>query len=77
MASLTGNLVAETYKALLKTIDNDILTASEKQITDGFGGGSNVFIDSNGFLIEKAWDLDTNHANSIYGRALIDQLIVK
>ena len=50
MASLTGNLVAETYKALLKTIDNDILTASEKQITDGFGGGSNVFIDSNGFL---------------------------
>lgn len=50
MASLTGNLVSETYKALLKTIDNDILTASEKQITDGFGGGSNVFIDSNGFL---------------------------
>jgi hypothetical protein len=50
MASLTGNLVAETYKALLKTIDNDILTASEKQITDGLGGGSNVFIDSNGFL---------------------------
>lgn len=50
MASLTGQLVAETYKALLKVIDNDVLTASEKQITDGFGGGSNVFIDSNGFL---------------------------
>lgn len=50
MASLTGQLVAETYRALLKLIDNDILTASEKQITDGFGGGSNVFIDSQGFL---------------------------
>lgn len=50
MASLTGQLVAETYKALLKLVDNDILTASEKQITDGFGGGSNVFIDSQGFL---------------------------
>lgn len=50
MASLTGQLVAETYKALLKVIDNDVLTASEKQITDGFGGGSNVFIDSQGFL---------------------------
>lgn len=50
MASLTGQLVAETYKALLKLIDNDILTTSEKQITDGFGGGSNVFIDSQGFL---------------------------
>jgi len=50
MASLTGQLVAETYKALLKVIDNDIITASEKQITDGLGGGSNVFIDSQGFL---------------------------
>ena len=50
MASLTGKLVADTYKALLKLIDNDILTASEKQISDGFGGGSNVFIDQNGFL---------------------------
>lgn len=50
MASLTGQLVAETYKALLKMIDNDILTASEKQISDGLGGGTNVFIDQNGFL---------------------------
>jgi hypothetical protein len=50
MATLTGKLVADTYKALLKLIDNDILTASEKQISDGFGGGSNVFIDQNGFL---------------------------
>lgn len=50
MASLTGKLVADTYKALLKLIDNDILTASEKQISDGFGGGSGVFIDQNGFL---------------------------
>ena len=50
MATLTGHLVADTYKALLKLIDNDILTASEKQISDGFGGGSNVFIDQNGFL---------------------------
>lgn len=50
MATLTGKLVADTYKALLKLIDNDILTASEKQISDGLGGGSGVFIDQNGFL---------------------------
>lgn len=50
MATLTGHLVADTYKALLKLIDNDVLTASEKQISDGFGGGSSVFIDQNGFL---------------------------
>lgn len=50
MATLTGHLVADTYKALLKMIDNDILTAAEKQISDGLGGGTNVFIDQNGFL---------------------------
>jgi hypothetical protein len=50
MATLTGHLVADTYKALLKLIDNDIVTAAEKQISDGLGGGTNVFIDQNGFL---------------------------
>lgn len=50
MASLTGKLVADTYRALLKTIDNDILIASEKQITDGLGGGSGIFLDSQGFI---------------------------
>jgi len=31
MATLTGHLVAETYKALLKLIDNDIVTAGENR----------------------------------------------
>jgi hypothetical protein len=55
MATLTGHLVADTYKALLKMIDNDILTATEKQISDGLGGGTNVFIDQNGFLRAKKY----------------------
>jgi hypothetical protein len=50
MATLTGKLVAETYKALLKLIDNDVITGSEKQISDGLGGSTGVFIDTNGFL---------------------------
>jgi len=50
MATLTGQLVSETYKSLLKMIDNDVVTASEKQISDGFGGGTNVFLDQNGFV---------------------------
>jgi hypothetical protein len=33
-------------------------------------------IDENGFLQKKAWNLDTNHANSIYGESIINQLIV-
>jgi len=50
MATLTGKLVAETYKALLKLIDNDVITGSEKQISDGLGGSTGVFIDTNGFM---------------------------
>lgn len=50
MATLTGKLVADTYKALLKLIDNDVITGSEKQISDGVGGSTGVFIDTNGFL---------------------------
>ena len=50
MATLTGQLVAETYKALLKTINNDVITASEVQISDGYGQGTNVFLDQNGFV---------------------------
>lgn len=50
MATLTGKLVSETYKALLKMIDNDILTESEKQISDGYGQGTGIFIDDNGFI---------------------------
>jgi hypothetical protein len=48
MATLTGHLVAETYKSLLKMIDNDVVTATEKQISDGLGGGLNVFVDQDG-----------------------------
>lgn len=50
MATLTGKLVSQTYKALLKMIDNDILTESEKQISDGYGQGTGIFIDDNGFI---------------------------
>lgn len=50
MATLTGKLVADTYKALLKLIDNDVITGSEKQISDGVGGSTGVFIDTYGFL---------------------------
>lgn len=32
-------------------------------------------LDVDGFLIEKAWNKDATHANSIYGMAVIDQLI--
>ena len=32
-------------------------------------------VDKNGYLKKKAWNLDTNHANLFYGKALINQII--
>ena len=37
MATLTGNAIKDSYLGLLKTTDNDVVGASEKEITDGAG----------------------------------------
>ncbi len=40
MASLTGQTISSTYDSLLKVSDNEPLTATLKQITDGLGNNS-------------------------------------
>jgi len=37
MATLTGNAINTSYQGLLKTVDNGVVGATEKQITDGEG----------------------------------------
>lgn len=44
MASLTGQTIASTYDALLKITDNGAITASLKQITDGLGNNTPLFL---------------------------------
>ena len=48
--SLTGKKISESYDGLLKTTDNEPLTGSLKEITDGEGNDSGVFMDQNGNL---------------------------
>ena len=48
MASLTGQTISSTYDGLLKTVDNDVLGATAKEITDGLGNGSGVALDTAG-----------------------------
>jgi hypothetical protein len=48
MAALTGLLIADSYKALLKTVDNDVLGATAKEIVDGYGNVSGVLFDTSG-----------------------------
>jgi hypothetical protein len=53
MATLTGQTISSTYDGLLKTSDNDVLTADGKEITDGLGNGSGVSLDTNGNIVAQ------------------------
>ena len=48
MASLTGNLIKNTYQSLLKIIDNGNATSTAKEITDGEGNSIGVSVDTSG-----------------------------
>lgn len=48
MASLTGQSISTTYDSLLKLTDNGPITTTFKQITDGLGNNSGLFLKSNG-----------------------------
>ena len=48
MASLTGNKIKDTYSGLIKTDDNAIVGATEKQITDGLGNAIPMTIGTGG-----------------------------
>lgn len=48
MASLVGEQLKDTYDSLLKTSDNDALGGTYKEITDGSGNGSNLYLGTGG-----------------------------
>jgi hypothetical protein len=48
MASLTGNKIKDTYKGIIKTSDSAELNGSAKELTDGNGNGSGVYLDNAG-----------------------------
>lgn len=42
--TLTGKLIADTYDALLKVTDNNVITGIKKRMTDGFGNDTPLLI---------------------------------
>ena len=44
MATLSGNKIKNTYQALVKFSDNGNITTSAKQLTDGFGNNSPIWV---------------------------------
>ena len=61
MATLTGKKIKNTYDALLKLSDNDNLTTTAKQVTDGFGNNAPLWISTTqigiGVTPETGYDL--------------------
>ena len=52
MASLTGQTIASTYDALLKITDNGPITASLKQITDGLGNNTPLYLSATTVFVD-------------------------
>ena len=50
MSTLTGNKISLTYKSLIKTADNDVLSGALKQLSDGLGNNSGVYLNTGGDL---------------------------
>lgn len=48
MASLAGQQLKDTYDSLLKVDDNGSLGGTYKEITDGLGNGSNLYLGTGG-----------------------------
>jgi hypothetical protein len=61
MATLTSTKIKNTYDALLKASDNDSIGSSAKQITDGLGNGTPLYISTTqigiGVTPEASYDL--------------------
>lgn len=51
MASLTGQKIKDTYQSLLKTNDNGLVTNAFKNITDGSGSSSGLYLKNDGILL--------------------------
>ena len=50
--TLTGQIVAETYDALLKVTDNNQITGTKKRLTDGFGTDTPMLVSSTDVQID-------------------------
>lgn len=56
MSTLTGTKIKDTYPGLLKTVDNEVVGATEKQITDGEGNAIPISMGTSGVSFTGAAD---------------------
>lgn len=70
MATLNGTQINQTYRGLLKLSDNGEVSGSLKEITDGFGNGLGLFVNTSGALTTQGnltvqGTIDATGANKI------------
>ena len=75
MASLSGNKIKDTYQSLIKLTDNGNLTTGAKQVTDGFGNNSPLYISTTqigiGVTPEATYDLHVYQNAKVGGNLTI------
>jgi hypothetical protein len=76
MASLTGQTIASTYDALLKISDNGPINGTLKQITDGLGNTSPLYLSGNTVSVDGSFRLtgrlfDKNNESGVAGQFLV------
>ena len=72
MASLTGQKIKDTYQSLLKTADNGLVTAAFKNITDGSGSASGLYLKNDAILISGSLVLS---GSLLYSGSTIDATV--
>lgn len=48
MATLTGQQIKDTYKALIKMLDNNVVSATSMELSDGLGNELGIHVDTGG-----------------------------
>ena len=57
MASLTGNTISSTYEGLLKFVDNIGVNSTSKNITDGDGTATPLFVATSSIAVSGSVDI--------------------
>ena len=71
MATLTGNSVGTSYLGLLKTSDNAVIGATEKNLTDGAGNASTLSVGTASASFTGNLDLTAATVTGIAGGGLV------
>jgi hypothetical protein len=65
MASLVGQLLKNIYKGLIITSDNDIITSTPKNLTDGLGNASALSLSTTSIVVSGSLILSGSMSGDI------------